>query len=83
MYIEENQTYHKSSFGEGDSGIVQMKGHSFFQREIIKEWLKYIDKILKTAKPILTKLGTKHPWVKGIKVCSNKVLHFIRRRKTK
>ena len=26
-------------------------------------------------KPISTKLGTKHPWVKGNQVCSNKGLH--------
>ena len=37
---------------------------------------KYIDEIKKkffsrTAEPIATKFGTKHPWVKGIKVCSN------------
>ena len=25
----------------------------------------------KTTEPISTKLGTKHPWVKGIQVCSN------------
>ena len=25
----------------------------------------------KSTEPISTKLGTKHPWVKGIQVCSN------------
>jgi hypothetical protein len=25
----------------------------------------------RTAGPILTRLGTNHPWVKGIQVCSN------------
>ena len=25
----------------------------------------------KTSRPITTELGTKHPWVKGIQVCSN------------
>jgi hypothetical protein len=25
----------------------------------------------RTTEPILTRLGTKHPWVKGIQVCSN------------
>ena len=25
----------------------------------------------RTTEPISTKLGTKHPWVKGIQVCSN------------
>ena len=27
--------------------------------------------LLRTTGPISTKLGTKHPWVKGIQVCSN------------
>ena len=34
----------------------------------------YIDEIqnlLQTIGPILTKLGTMHPWLKGIQVCSN------------
>ena len=31
----------------------------------------------RTIGPISTKLGTKHPWVKGIKVCSNESVKFI------
>jgi hypothetical protein len=30
----------------------------------------YIFDFYKTAGPILTRLGTNHPWVKGIQVCS-------------
>ena len=33
---------------------------------------KKIDEIKKSTEPISTKLGTKHPWLKGIQVCSNK-----------
>ena len=29
----------------------------------------------RTTEPISTKLGTKHPWVKGIQVCSNERPH--------
>ena len=53
-----------------------MKGPALFQGEIVMNWQKYIDEILKiflsrTTGPISTKLGTKHPWMKGIQVCSN------------
>ena len=35
------------------------------------KWRKYIDKIVfKTTEPIPTKLGTKHPQMKGIQVYS-------------
>ena len=51
--------------------FVQIKGPAFFQGEIIKKMRKYINKILKSTKSISNKLGTKHPWVKGISLCSN------------
>ena len=43
-----------------------MKDHALVQGEIITREQKYIDKILKNTELILSKLGTKHPWVKGI-----------------
>ena len=52
-----------------------MKGPNFFKGEIITKKQKYIDEIKKSSSPEplghLTKLGTKHPRVKGIQVCSN------------
>ena len=59
--------------------FIKTKGHTFFQGEIITEKQKYIaDKIQnskiffsRTTGPILTKLGTKHPWKKGIQICSS------------
>ena len=56
--------------------FVQMKGTALFQGEIITKYWKYIDKIKKiffsrTTEPISTKLGTKHPWVKGIQISLN------------
>ena len=35
----------------------------------------FFKKFLRTTWPISTKLGTKHPWVKGIQVCSNEGPH--------
>ena len=57
--------------------FVQMKGHAFFQAEIIAKKRKCIDEIFKilfsrNAGPISTKLCPKHTWVKGMQVCSNK-----------
>ena len=48
---------------------------SFFQREIITKKGIYLDDLKKMFSratwPISTKLGTNHPLVKGILVCSN------------
>ena len=32
----------------------------------------------RTTGPISTKLGTKHPWVKGIQVCSNEGPYLLK-----
>ena len=53
-----------------------MKGPVVFQGEIITQIAKMHLRNLKiffsrTTGPISTNLGTKHPWVKGIQVCSN------------
>ena len=55
--------------------FIQMKVPALFQWEIITILQKYIDQFKKlcfsrTTGPISTKLGTTHPWVKGIQVCS-------------
>ena len=60
--------------------FVQMKDPTLFQGEIITKKQKYIDKIKKilfsrTIEPITIKLGTKHPWVKWIQVCSKEGPH--------
>ena len=65
--------------------FVQMEGPALLQREIITKKRKYIDEIEKLSSPeplgqISTKLGTKHPWVKGIKVYSNEGLPFSKGR---
>ena len=56
--------------------FVQMKGPALFQGEIITQivkihWWNLKIFFSRTTVLILTKLGTKHPWVKGIQVCSN------------
>ena len=52
--------------------FVQMKDHALFQGEIITKihW-RNLKIFLRTTGPISTKLGTKHPWVKGIQVRTN------------
>ena len=56
-----------------------MKGHALLQGEIITKKRNTLTKFKiffsRTKKPILTKLGTKHPWVKGIQVCAKEGLH--------
>ena len=50
-----------------------MKDHSLFQRGDNKEIAKYIYNfkiLLQNSGLVSTKLGAKHPWVKGFKVCS-------------
>ena len=58
-----------------------MKNPAPFQKEIITTKREYIDEIKqssskRTTGPISTKLSTKHSWVKGIQICSNKVSHL-------
>ena len=70
-----NQTWHKSSIDEREFEFVKMKGHALFQKERLTKPLKYIDKFLEielTTGPILTKLGTNHPWEKLTQVFTNK-----------
>ena len=66
-----NQTSHKVSLGEGNSSF---EGPNPFPREDNYDIVKIHWRILeiffsRTIGPILTKLGTKHPCVKGIKGC--------------
>ena len=63
--------------------FVQIKGPSLFQGEIITQIAKIYWSYLKiffsrTTGPISNKLGTKHPWVKGIQVCSNELNEWPR-----
>ena len=65
------QTWHKPSSGEWEN-----EGPYHFPKGDNYEKRKYIDEIKKillsrTTGPISTKLGTNHPWMKGIQVCSN------------
>ena len=54
----------------------EMKAHTLTNEEIVMKQQKYIDEIKiffsKTSGLISRRLGTKHPWVKGIQVCSVK-----------
>ena len=57
--------------------FLQMKARPFLLRgdnyEVEKiHWLNLKIFFSRTTEPISTKLGTKHPWVKGIQVCLNK-----------
>ena len=76
-----HQTKHNSSLGEGDSSLFQWRANSFPREdnyEITKiHWQIWII-FSRTTGPISAKLGTKHPWVKGIQVCSNERLFFFR-----
>ena len=65
--------------GWGGYKFVQIKASALFQGEIITKYRIYIDENKKiffsrTTGPISTKLGTKHPWVTWIQVCSNEGL---------
>ena len=55
--------------------FIQMKGHAFLQGDIIAKMSNYIEHIKiffsRSTGIISSKLGTKHPWRKGIQVCSN------------
>ena len=55
--------------------FVQMKGHTLFQWEIKIHWQNLKIFFSRTAWPISTKLGTKHPWVLGIQVWPNEGQH--------
>ena len=63
-----NQTWHSVSLGEGDSSLFKWRA-TWELRKINWQLLKIF--FSRTTGSILTKLGTKHPWVKGIQVYSN------------
>ena len=74
-----NQTWHKVSEGEGDSRLFKWRPRPS-QRGDNWELIKINWQLLKifssrTTGPILTKLGTKYPWVKGFQVCLNEGPH--------
>ena len=78
-----NQTWHKTCIGEGDSSLFN-EGPRPFPRGDNYEIAKVQEQILKiffsrTTWPISTKQGTKHPWVKGIQVCSYEGLSLFPR----
>ena len=67
-----------------ESRVSQIYGHTLFQREIITKLQKYLSQVYKncffrTIRPISTKLGTKHPWVKRIQVSTNKDLSIMKK----
>ena len=72
-----NQTWHKSSLGDGYSGLFKWKAGTF-PRGDNYEIAKTHWRILKSSsqEPIFTKLGTNHLWVKGIRV-SSKIVPFL------
>ena len=79
-----NQTWHDASLGEGDFTLFKWRTVSFPKGEIITIITKIHKQNLKilfsrTTDPISTNFGTKHPWVKGIQVCSNEGPHPLSR----
>ena len=75
---------HKTSLGEGDSGLFNLratpfsKGYNYEILKILGQNFKIF--FSKTTGPISTKFNTKHPWVTGIIVCLNeKPCHCTRR----
>ena len=72
-----NQSWHKGSLRDGDSGLFKWRSMPYFPRGDNYEIAKILWQYLKvsssrTSVLISTKLGTMHPWVKGIQVCLNK-----------
>ena len=60
-----NQTWHKASLGRRDSSLFKCRAN-------LKLYWKYLKFFFsRTTWPISTKIGTKHPWMEGIQVCSN------------
>ena len=73
-WVNFNQTWHKAPLGEGDSSLFKWRALPFSKGRWLgnnKNTLTKFKKIFsRTTIPISSKLGTKHPWVKVIKVCS-------------
>ena len=69
-----HQTLHKASLDKGDSSLFKWRALPFSKGR----WLWKSENTLRnfkiffsrTTEPISTKLGTNHPWVKGIQVRS-------------
>ena len=70
-----NQTWHKASLSNGDSSLFKWRTLPFSREDnykIVKiHWRNLKLFFSRRTGPISTKLGTKHPWMKGIQVCSN------------
>ena len=70
-----NQTWCKISLCKGDSSLFKWRPRHFPRGDDYEKakihWQNIEIFISRTAGPISTKFGTKHPWVKGIQVCSN------------
>ena len=71
-----NQTWHKASFGNWNLSLLQWRAMPF-PKEILSGNKKIKNRQLlkiffsRTSGRILSKLDTKHSWLKGIQVCSN------------
>ena len=73
-----NQNWHKVSLGEENSCFFKWNMKNFSKGdnyEILKiHWRNLKIIFSRTTGPISTKFGTMHPWVKGIRFCSNQGL---------
>jgi hypothetical protein len=75
-YTNFNQTWHKSSLGEGDSSVFKgrdgpsPRGDNSKRVKIHWKFLKIFSS--RTSRPKSIKLDKNYPWVKGIQVCTNK-----------
>ena len=78
-----NQTWHKASLSEGDLILFKWRARPFprgANYEIVKiHWRNLKIFFSRTTESTSTKLSTKHPWVKGIQVCSNEGLRTFPR----
>ena len=70
-----NQTWHKASLGKRDTSLFNEEPFPFARGDNCKvvklHWRNLKIFFPRTTGPISTKLGTNHPWVKGIQVSLN------------
>ena len=75
-----NEEPSKESLIKKRFSFVQMEDHSLFLEEIITKLQKFIEKILNLeiifSSINSTKLGKKHPWMKGVQVLHIRTIQF-------
>ena len=64
-----NQIWRRASLGNWDSKLFKSFSMGNDNKIAKTHWQNLTIYSSRTTRPISTKLGTKHPWVKGIQVC--------------